>query len=401
MKINKSILKGSVVLLVAFNLYNIFNFVFHISMARMLNVVDYGILASLFTIIYMLAVFGESIQIVITKYSSKENKLGRLKNILKKSSRKAFMFSIIAFCFYLIVAVPLSILLNIKYLLVALNGFVIFGIFFTPLTRGVLQGKKRFGALGMNMIVEAVSKLVLAIVLVYIGWKVYGAILGTVIGMGIAILFSFISLKDVVKAKEEKAKTEGIYGYGKPAFLIMLVILVFYSIDIIIAKIFFPAEIAGIYAIASILSKTIFLGTQPISRAMFPITAEDQENKKKPTNAFMNSFWFLAAVIFVALIVFYIAPGLIVRIFSGRYIPEASKILFYLGVAASLLSFANLILLYKLSLGKIKNYYYLLLFLGIEIFLLSYFSNNLFQFSIAFVTSSAIFLWGSIFLLSD
>ena len=65
MRIHKSLWKGSIVLLIAFNIFNFFNFVFHFSMARLLSISDFGILATLFAIIYILTGFSESIQISI------------------------------------------------------------------------------------------------------------------------------------------------------------------------------------------------------------------------------------------------------------------------------------------------------------------------------------------------
>lgn len=400
MALDKNLVRGSFILLIAFNAFNVLNFVFHFSMARMMDVADYGILATLFTIFYILAVFSESIQIVITKYAAKIEDKGIIKNILKRSLKKAFIASWGVLIVYVIASIFLSEILKIEFPLMALSGLIIFSIFLSPISRGLLQGKQRFKALGVNMVLEAVLKLALAILFVWIGWRVYGAIAGTLIGMFVALGFSFTSLKDIIKSEEKKAKTKEIYGYTKPTFCIMLVILIFYSVDVIIAKIVFSAEIAGVYAIAAILAKTIFFGTQPISRAMFPITSENDKSKN-PENTFGNALVMLSAIVAVALIAFYFFPSLIIRVFSGRYIPEAAQILFYLGIAISFLSFANLILLYKLSTDRIRNYVYLFIFLIGEVFLLSYFSANMFQFSIAFTVASAVFLWGSIFLLDN
>ena len=59
MELNKSLLKGSLVLLIAFNLYNLLNFIFHFGMARLLSVADYGILLTLYSMIYL---FGSNFQ---------------------------------------------------------------------------------------------------------------------------------------------------------------------------------------------------------------------------------------------------------------------------------------------------------------------------------------------------
>ena len=133
------------------------------------------------------------------------------------------------------------------------------------------------------------------------------------------------------------------------------------------------------------------------------MSAENHENKRKSENVFLNAFGILISGIIVTLAVFYFFPDIIIRIFAGegKVIPEAISILFYLGIAFSFMSLANLILLYKLSVGKFRGYFFLLIFILIEILLLCWFSASLFQFSIALIASSAAFLWGSIVLMNE
>lgn len=401
LKLNKALIGGSLVLLITFNLYNILNFIFQFSMARMLSVIDYGILATLFSIIYISGVFSESIQTIIMKYTSSEKNSGRIKNLMKLSLKKALYVSLILFIIFLFIAIPLKYLLNINYPLLALTGIIIISSFFTPVTRGIMLGKKMFKSLGFNLIAESFGKLVLSIILVFIGLKVYGAIIATIIAVSLAFLFSISSLKYITKSKEKPAKIEGIYQYSVPVFFITLIITLFFSIDIIIAKIMFSEQEAGAYAIASILAKTIFWGTAPISKAMFPLSAENGSDNKKSRNIALNAFIFLFLCIIVILTAFYFFPNLIIKIFSGKELIESSSILFLLGIALSLLSLSNLVLLYKLSKDKTKGYLYSVIFLIIEIVLLFYFSSSLIQFSLALIASSAMFLIGSLFVLRE
>ena len=401
MKINKEVIRGSLILLIAFGLFNFFNFLFHFFMTRMLSIENYGVLATMLAIIYIFGVFTNSIQTIVAKYSAEERDKKRIKNIFKKTINKAVLISSYLSLFYLIIIFPLSKLLSINYLLLSLNGLIIFGSLIMPISRGILQGKKRFFALGKSMVIEGFVKLILAVIFVFVGWKVYGAFLGIVFGLFVALFFSIISLKDIMKEKEKETNVKGIYDYTKPAFLIMLLITLLLSLDIIIAKIFFPADLAGSYSIASILAKTVFIVTEPIGRAMFPLSTENKKNKTKSKDVFLNSLIILFLLIVLMLILFYFFPELLVFIFAGRIISESVGILFYLAVAASFLSLSNLILLYKLSLGKVKNYAWLFLFVVIEVFLLSYFSSNLLQFSIALAVSSVAFLCGTVFFLRE
>jgi len=400
MKINKNLVKGSIVLILASGIYNLFNFIFQLSMARMLDILDYGMLATIFSFIYILSVFSESIQIVIARYCSSDLEAGEIKNILKKSIKKSFYFSSIVFVAFLFISILLSRILKIPYFLLSLSGIIIFSSFLIPVVRGGMQGRKKFTSLGLNMVSESLVKLIFSILFVIIGFKVYGAIFGTLIGFLVSFVFAFYPLRNIFTAKEKVAKTLGIYDYARPAFFITLITIIFYSIDIIIARIVFSPEISAMYAISSILSKSIFWGTNPINKVMFPLSVENREKNKKE-EVFLNAFIIVAVLIGISLAAFYFFPSLIVKIFSGKNVAESISILFYLGVGTSLISIANLVLTYKLSLGKTNKYYYFIIFAIIEIVMLFYFSHNLIEFSLAFITSSSLFLFGSIFLMNE
>ncbi len=393
----KSLLGGSLILFITFNLFNVINFFFQLMMARMLTPADYGILASLFAFIYMSSVFGEPIQTIIAKYSATEKDTSKLKNLMNRSLKKAIRVALIIFLVFLVVAFPLSQLLKVPYLLLSFTGLMIFAAFMPPITRGLMQGRKRFTGLGINMVIEGIVKIAAAIALVFFGWKVYGAMAGVILGALAAFILSFFAIFDITKAKEKVIKIPDIYSYSKPVFFIILAVLAFFSIDVIIARIVFDGETAGYYAIASTLSKAIFLATQPIGKAMFPLAAE--KKNEHGYSLLKNAVVLMLICIAAALLAFYLFPDVLIALFSGRYLPESINILFYLGIAIGLLSLSNLILLYKISRQRVSNYLLFLIFPAIEAVLLFIFSSNLIEFSLAFVTASAIFLWGSIFLL--
>ena len=95
------------------------------------------------------------------------------------------------------------------------------------------------------MITESIIKLGLAFALVLLGFGVYGAIIGTTISIFVAFGLSFLPMKDILSHKAKPAETHEIKGYTKPTFFIMLTLMVFYSLDIIMAKIKSPNIITG------------------------------------------------------------------------------------------------------------------------------------------------------------
>jgi O-antigen/teichoic acid export membrane protein len=396
-KINKALLSGSLILLVAFGVFNIIGALFHFSMVRMLSITDYGILVVLFQIIYIMTIFSESIQAIITKYTLSAKNNGQLKNIYKRTFLKASFLASLFYLFYLILSIPIAHLLKIPFLLVAFTGLIIFTVFYSPISRGVMQGKQWFNSLGFNMIVEGVFKLSLAILFVFIGWAVYGAILGVILSTVIGFLFSLFQIRNIFWEKESPTNTKGIYTYTTPVFVIVFSILVFFSIDVFIAQIVFDKLTAGYYAIAATLSKIVFFATQPVSKAMFPLSSDKKSKESK--NVFANAIGIISIMIFCALILFYFFPDFVIRVFRGSIVPESVAILFYLSIATSLISITNLFLFYKISTNEISGWKFLPLFVLIEILLLFWFSQDLIRFSLAFMTASAMFLWGSFMIL--
>lgn len=397
---NKNLVRGSLLLLVLFNVFNLFNFIFQFSMARMLTTAEYGILATLFSIVYILTVFSESIQTVITKYASAENDDGKTKNILVKSLKTAATFASIFFLVFVLLSFPLSAILKISYGLLAITGITIFSAFLAPITRGVMQGKKMFYSLGINMVVEGGIKLILAVLLVVLGFAIWGAVTAVVLGAVFASLLSVLPLKKIFHSQEKRAEVENIWGYSLPVFATTLVVVLFCNMDIIIAKAVFPAETVGAYAIAAVLAKILFVGTIPISKAMFPLSAENHSKNRNSKKIFFNSLIVLFAIIAVFIILLYFLKDFVVYLFAGRSIPLSAEILVYLSLAIAFISIANLVLLYKLSIGKVKGCIYLFIFVLLEAGIMTYFSQDLHSFSIAFVISAVLFLAGSIILMN-
>lgn len=402
-KFNSAVFRGSLILVIVFGLYSFINFLYQSSMARLLSLADYGVLAALFYFVYLFNIFSEAMQTTSAKYASGETKPGKLNNIIRRMARRARLMTLVLLIAYLAIVVPLGyFVLKIPIYLVLLFGLMCFSVFFLPLLRGVAQGQKRFYVLGGNLVLESVIKIVIAISLVVLGWGIYGAVAGLVISTLVAIPLAVFPFMRILKSKQERVELGEAKVYTKSVFIATFALLFFYSVDIFIAQLFFTKEIAGQYAIASILSKIIFWGTQPVSKAMLPLSAETKSaDRKQRKNIYRNALGLVALGIVVVLALFYFFPDLIVSLFSGKNLPEAIRILFILGIGTSFLSLANLNIIYSASRGNIEKTWLLIGALIVGVALLMIFHSSLLVFSIAFLTASTIFLWASIMLLKE
>ena len=398
--LSNELVRGSLTLFLMLNIFNVLNFVFQFAMARMLGPVDYGVFAALVTIIYFIAIPSDSIQTVVSKYTSKfkvEKSEGKIKYLAYQIYKKGTILSIVLFILALPTLYLFSYFLNISFFLTALTGLMVFSIFLIPVSRGVMQGMKKFNALGINMILDTVIRIVFSVILVLIGFKVYGAMIGILIGTFAAFFISFLPLRKIYSEKKEKANVSKIYEYSSPVILTLLAILLMQSIDIILAKRFFSPEIAGQYAVANLIGKMIFFGTVAVSKAMFPLSTERFADGNKTSKIFIRSLLMVLGLSFVALIILFLFPELIVGLLFGKEYLGISGILFNIGIAFSLISLANIVLLYGISIDRKINIYFILVVLILQVLLLWVMSSNLLLFSVAMIISSLILFVGSLF----
>lgn len=397
------LVKGSLILFIMINLFNFLNYIFHFSMARLLGPSEYGVLAVLMSIVYIFTIPSEAIQTIVTKYTSRFNikkKYGNIKDLFYRGMKKALYLSILLLIVFLPIAFFLSGFLKIKFSLLILTGFIIFYVFFIPVVRGTLQGMKKFTELGLNMVFDSSLKVIFAIVLVWLGWRVYGAIASILIGGTAAFVFAFPFIKKITRSERKRINFKGIYSYSAPFFITMIVIVLMYSLDIIIAKRFFSPEIAGKYAVASMLGKMIFFGTYAIGKTMFPLTSETYENGKDTSILLRKSVKIISAISIVALFLYLVFPKIVISVLFGSAYTEVSGILFIVGLAYALISLINIMVLYALSIDKIKkSCFVLFIFVILQVVLLSLFNSNLTEFSLALLFSNFLMFVYSLFLI--
>ncbi len=394
--------KDTIILFIMLNIFNFLNYLYHFIIARMLVPADYGILITLFSIIYIFGIPSEGIQVLFARLTSKYNikgEDGKIKYFVNKGIKRVSFIASIIFLILFLASFFLSKFLKIDFWLLVVTNAMIFAFVLAPIPRGVLQGKKKFGKFGISFIVESIVRLFLSVFLVWIGFKVYGAIIGVFLGIFLGFLMALFFIKDTMKERAEKENLRDIYQFSVPFFVVTFVILCMLSIDVILVRRFFIADpdLVGKYAVLSTLGKIIFLGTASVSKTMFPSASERFEEKKETRHIFVKSFIVTILLCAIALIFFYYLPELIIRITFGSQYVDISHLLFYEGLALTFLSLSNLVLLYGLSINRIKRPYWLFLFLILEVILLTIFNSNLKSYIIALTVSNLIMFIGSIF----
>lgn len=391
---NDELLKSSIILFLLFSIFNLLNYFYHFFMARVLGPVDYGTLSVLLSFFYIFSIPSEAMQMIVSRYTSKyliKKEYGKIKELYLKSLTKGLTLSLFCYIALAIIGGIMGYVLKIDLFLFFITALIIIPIFIIPLSRGILQSEKRFKEMGLNIVFESLIKLIVSIVLVYLGTRVYGAILGVLIGFIGSFFLGLIPIKELFKEKKEEIETKIIYDYGWKVFIIMFSWILLYNLDVIIAKRFFMPEIVGKYAVASLLGKMIFFGTVAISKSMFPFSTEKHEQKQNTTVLLKKSIILSLLCSSIFLIVYLLFPSQIIGLLFGSQYIEVANILFLLGLSFTFTSLITILIFYLLSTEEVRRtVFYLPIFVVIQVLMLSIFNSTLVQYSTALLVSNII-----------
>lgn len=220
-----------------------------------------------------------------------------------------------------------------------------------------LQGKGRFGAMALGSIIISAGRLVLAIALVYLGWRSFGAIIGLFLAQLIALIYIYaLTYHDLHASKSigfklSWGRIKNEFAYVALIAISQVFITCLYSTDVLMVKRFFAPDIAGGYSGVSAISNIIFFATAPFAAVLLSqIKRADQVSYHR--KSFFKALFTIIAIGAVGVCCFAIAPNLIVKILMGnRYLPYA-YLLPWLGSAFFFAAITNVCVYLGLALRR-------------------------------------------------
>ncbi len=347
-------------MLVATTISNASNFFFQIIVGRMLGPAEYSVLTALLSLFMIISVPTQTVQTVITKYASTfmaKKTINKISYLFSRSFKKLTMFGVIIFVLFFFIASPLAQFLKINSLtpIIALGSVVAVSIV-TPVGRGVLQGMQQFSQLGANLIVDAVMRLSLGILFVFLGYKASGAIAASTIAGVVAIAIVFRPLKYLFGNKGRPADFDSseIYKYFWPVLVTLFCLNLLTNIDIVLVKHFFIAKDAGLYSAASLLGKIVLFFPGAFAMVMFSRTSELHAKNSSSVHVLKKTL-FIVLLLSIGITAFYfVFPTFIISLVFGKSFIGASSLLGIFGIAMTIFSITNIWIIYLLSVHDLK-----------------------------------------------
>lgn len=352
--IRHPLIYGSGIVVIGNLAANFFYFLFNLFMSRSLTISDYGIFASVMSLVAFPGLFsGAVIQVVVRfagDYFATDN-FPLLRGLYFKIKKLLFLTAIVVSAGFLFLIPTIGSFFHIENRAVLLMAnFIIFIAIIGVVNMAFLQAKLSFAYQVFINLTNAVIKLVLGIIFVFSGYSVAGAALAMIIAGIVSYIVSFIPLKFIFdkKISTPKIKTKELFSYGLPSTLTLLGLTSFISADIMLVKHFFDPHQAGLYAGLSLIGRVIFFVSAPIGTVMFPLIVQKHSKNENFTNTFKASLLLV------------LVPSLLLAGFYALF-PKFSILFFlkreeYFAISSLIAPFALFIAMFSM-LSIISNFY--------------------------------------------
>lgn len=386
------LIAGSAVLFIGSGMASFGNYIFHLLMGRMLGPVDYGVLSSLISLTYWFGVPTAALGLIVVKYISAlrgQKKFGLIAYFYSQLNKKLLIVGVLGF-FFLAAASPFLVsFLHLESLLPVLLIVTtsLIGVY-SVVNTAVLQGFLRFGLMSVLGIISVLLRVGIAVLLVYLGGRVLGAISAILItsltGYLLTAFFVLRSLKKQEK-KERVANSREIIKYAVPVFFSTLAFTSLYTTDIVLARHFLSAESAGFYAALATLGKIIYFASNPIIMVMFPMVSERHANGGQYISFLNLSFGLVILACLSITSVYFLFPELMIKfLFGSQYLPASSHLPLF-AIFISLYTFSFLLVNFYLSIKKVGVIALPVIAALTQIILIFFFHQNLLQIVLASV----------------
>ncbi len=353
-------LQQGVALFASNSLSNLFQYLFHFSISRMLGPVEYGTVTALLALWMIAAVPSGIAQTVITQYVSRffaRAERAKISSLLIGSLRTLTLAGLGIFALIALIGAPIASLLNIPSAIPVIamaSNFVPIGA--TTAIAGSLQGTQRFYPIAANSVLYAIFRLVFGIALVALGLGASGALGATTVAnlLGLGVMLYFVRDLLAVRPEPHHITFGEMSWYTNVVFWGMLALAVLSNVDLIVVKHFFSPIQAGYYSAASVLGKTILFFPIAVQTLVLPKAAQRHALGQAAADLARKGMLITLGLCGSAAVVLALFPDFAVRmLFGNQYDPSASIVGLY-GATMGLFALVQLLTIYYLSKSEAR-----------------------------------------------
>lgn len=375
-------LKASSFIFAGIMLGNAFNYLFQVTMGRVLEIQTFGEMNALFSMMVILGVPFASITNFMAKNTANYSALSLNKQantLIVKSYKFILMVGFFIFILGAFFSGYISNYLKINNTMpVILLFFSIFLSAILPINNGVLQGMHNFRLLSFVAAGSGVIRYIVCVFLVLLGMGLNGIMIGTIITIALIGYISFMPIGRHLKIGMEPVNlNENGISSIIPILLANLAFALFAQSDIILVKYYFSPHEAGIYSSAAIIGKTVMYLPGAIVISLLPMAAFSKARDEGTLHLILKALAITVLLSGSGAAILYLFPDLIVSIFFGKKFISATSLIGLFAVAMMPLAVIMVIMNYNIAKGGRYFAYCMLAGSAVQVFGIMHFHDSL------------------------
>lgn len=265
-----------------------------------------------------------------------------------------------------------------------------------------LQGLQKFKSHSIYTFLTSFTKFLVMVVVIYFSLRLKDIFWGLAITTIIMALIGFIMIINNISHNINyfnRSDIKTLFTYSIGSLWTLLGLNLLQNTDILMAKHYFDAELAGTYSGISIIGKIIFYIASPVTIVMLPICSEYYKNNKNLVKPFVISLLLTLAAAFSTFIIFWLFPGFVIKSLFGVRYANATEYLPLYSFFILLYSLATFLGFFSISISKFKIGSISLIGALIQYIGISMFHNNIKDIVTVSIISTSLVLFAYIIFL--
>ena len=321
--LRRGVLSGSAIMLVSSVFVGVMNLVYNFTVAHKLGAGQFGHASAIYTVLMLLSSVTLSFQLLCSKFVARSDSESERIAIYNLLHRRSWLGGLAVGVVLLSASSAISHYLNLPSPLLV-RVLAIGTVFYVPLgtRRGFMQGTYDFVPLALNFSLEAVVKLVGAVVLMSAGYSVEGVV-GAISASLIVAYFVAIPRKHHLGKGQQTTLRAGMEE-GVQAVIFFIGQVIINNLDIVLVKHFFDATQAGVYAAVALIGRVVYMLSWSVVSSMFPFSAGARSSEKDGRTVLTTALLLASGISGLFILAAWLMPRGLWHILLGAGFPSES-----------------------------------------------------------------------------
>lgn len=350
-----NLLKSGLIVMIITTLGSVLNYVSQLLMAKYFSIENYGMINTIFSLILIVSVVGNTGFMIMSKNLSNEKIIDKY-NCYKIIFTKLNKF-IVLLSFIFILCYPLlGNLIAKNFLIILLTILVLISSIYPIIYQGVFGALNKFLQLGLYTLIVPLIKIITVLYTSFYlrKYEIETVLISIIIGNLLSIIIGHIfSYKKLIKKAENEISINNLEY--RNIFIINILVSFLMNVDILYLSYYTSSKTIGLYSSVLMFGKIIYYFVTALVTVMLPLISRKSNDDKNSRSVFYQTVFFTLILTICFLIPINLFPKQILHVVFGTKFDSAIVYMKYSSIICLSYSLNYLLINYLIGINKNKK----------------------------------------------